>query len=66
MMSSTKKTKIQNFPIKKKLKPQDSTSLECLNSSLAQLAGELWHSSKMAKVTFCATWFFTKICAFEP
>jgi len=37
-----------------------------LNSSLALSAGELWPLVKMAKVTFCATWIFTKRLVFEP
>jgi len=28
--------------------------------------GELWPSAKLAKVTFCRTWFFTKILFFWP
>ena len=41
-------------------------SLEGLNSSLAQPAGELWPLAKLAKVTFCGTWIFAQFLIFEP
>jgi len=33
----------------------------CLNSSPAQLAGELWSSANMFKVAFWWTWFFINL-----
>jgi len=38
--------------------------LEGLNSSPTPSAGELWPSAKMAKITFCRTWFLPKFCLF--
>jgi len=42
-----------------------SESLEGLNSSLAQLAGELWPLAKVVKVTFCGILIFTNFFNFE-
>jgi len=50
----TSSTKIQNFPFFK-TRTTHSASLEGLNSSLDQSAGELWPSVKMANVTFRGT-----------
>jgi len=43
----------------------DMTALEGLNSSLAQLGGELWPLAKLAKVAFCGTLRFTQLLVFE-
>ena len=57
MMSQTKKqtSKHYNFFFIETIRL--SVSVECLNSSPAQLAGELWPSANMAMVTFCRTIF---------
>jgi len=47
-MSSRKKHKFKTSQLKKIETTSLSTSSECLNSSPAQLAGELWPSAKMA------------------
>jgi len=58
MMSPTKKQiyKLCNFSFQIET-TRLATSVECLNNSPAQLAGELWPSANMPNVTFCPTWF---------
>jgi len=59
-----KTTQIQNFPNFFIENTRLSESLEGLNSSIAQSAGKLWPSGKIAKVTFGRSCFFTKFLFF--
>jgi len=65
-MTLTTKTQIQTLPIFLIESTRISASIEGFKSSPAQSAGELWPSAKIAKVTFCGTWFFTKSWVIGP
>jgi len=60
MTSSTTNQKCKTFQFFKIESTRLSASLEGFNSSVVQSAGELLPSTKVAKVTFCGYWFFTK------